>query len=504
MGRAAPAAAFVGEDRRRVPAPAGMGRMFVGAAALVLGAAAVLAAFAAAGDRLGAVQARNLRLVLDTTTVIVAAAVAVVCVARRQLAGEVPPLLVGTAAAVYGLVAVGLAGVGPTLGAGGRWVTAGGQAAVVTSLAVLLAGLLAPAVDTRLRTGPMLASAATLTAVLAGVFAAAPGAGLALTVAGVASEGAGVAVVAGLVAMGWLALACALVVKGFRSPRVYAWCGVLAFALLLAELADAAGTAPGDRWAVAAAALRAVGFVVAAGGCALELTGAYADQRSRLFDSVLTLEAAAVSERLENASRRAQRHDVRNAVVAIEGAAVTLERYRERLSADDRASLTKVLSSGVERLQGLLDDGRSPAIVELAAATAAVVTDLGWADRVALDVPAELVGIGGSTQTAEVLRLLLDNADKRAPGAPITVEGRVDGGWAVLRVADRGPQLSLQGRRSANARVDAPAAGSGDIGLLVAGRLMREQGGDVWVEESATGGAFALCLPLPAAAADGA
>ena len=112
-------------------------------------------------------------------------------------------------------------------------------------------------------------------------------------------------------------------------------------------------------------------------------------------------------------------------------------------------------------------------------------------------------GLGGATQTAEAIRLLLDNADRRAPGGPITVAGRADGTWAVLRVADRGPLVSLQGRRSANARFDAPAAGSGDIGLLVAGRLLRDQGGDLWVDESEVGGAFALCLPLPPAPADG-
>ncbi|MFP5316928.1 MAG: sensor histidine kinase [Acidimicrobiia bacterium] len=498
------AAAFVGEDRRRVPAPAGRAWMFAGGSALVLGAVAALAAFAAAGDPLGASHARHLRLVLDTATVVLALGVAVLGVARRQLAGEVPPLLAGAGAAVYGLVGVGLAGVGPTLGVGGRWVTAAGQAAVVTTLAALAAGLLAPAVDTRLRSGRVLAGAAALVAGLWVAFGAAPGAGQALTVAGVGAEGTATRGVAWIVAVGWLCLAGALVVKGFRRPRVYAWCGVLAFALLLAELAGAAASAPGDRWAVAAAALRAIGFAVAAGGCALELGGAYADQRSRLFDSQLTLEAAAVSERLEKASRRAQRHDVRNAVVAIEGAAVTLERYRERLSAEDRSSLTRVLSSGVQRLQGLLDDGRSPATVDLAAAAVAVVADLGWAGRVIVQAPPDLVGIGRATQTAEVVRLLLDNADKRAPGKPIAVDGRVDGGWAVLRVSDQGPQMSLQGRRSANARVDAPAAGSGEIGLLVAGRLMREQGGDLWVEESAAGGAFALCLPVPASAADGA
>lgn len=502
MGSAAPRPAFVGEDRRRGPAPAGLGRVFVGGAATVLVTAVALAAFASAGDPLDAVSARDLRIVLDTATVAVGLGVFVLCVARLRLAGESPPLWAGTAVLVYGLVAVGggvLAAVGAETAAGaggGEGVTAGSRAGLVAALALLVAGVVAAPVDTRLRAGPLLAGAAALTLALTVTFAAAPGVGRALTVGGV--EGPGAATTAGgwLAAAAWLALACAYVVKGFRHRRVYAWCGVLTFALLLAQLADAAEVSSGNRWAVAAAALRTVGFLAAAVGCGLELAQAYTDQRSRLFDSELTLEAAAVSDRLERASRRAQRHDVRNAVVAIEGAAVTLERYRDRLSPDDRASLTRVLSSGVERLQNLLGDGRGAATVALGAAAGAVVADMGWADRVAVDVPPELAGLGAVTQTAEVIRLLLDNADRRAPGAPIAVDGRVDGTWAVLRVADLGPRMSRQGRRSVSARFDAQSPGSGDIGLLVAVRLMRDQGGDLWVEESPNGGAFALCLPL--------
>ncbi|HVL28014.1 MAG TPA: HAMP domain-containing sensor histidine kinase, partial [Acidimicrobiales bacterium] len=373
----------------------------------------------------------------------------------------------------------------------------------VATLVLLAVGVRAPAVDTRARPGPVLAAAAALVAVLAAGLAAVPGVGLALTVDGVGGPAWATAVPASLVAGVWLALACAYVLKGIRLQGLYAWAGALAFALVLAQLADAAAGPAGSRWEVAAAAMRAIGFVVAALGCGLELVRAYADQRARLFDSELTIEADAASDRAEEASRRAQRHDVRNAVVAIEGAAVTLERYRDRLTAGDRASLTQVLTAGVERLQGLLDDGRAPGTVDLAAVAAAVVADMGWAGRVTVDVPAGLAGLGGATQTAEAIRLLLDNADRRAPGGPITVAGRADGTWAVLRVADRGPLVSLQGRRSANARFDAPAAGSGDIGLLVAGRLLRDQGGDLWVDESEVGGAFALCLPLPPAPADG-
>ena len=509
MGLVARAPAFVGDDRRRAPAPAGAAWGTARAAAAVLVTAAVLAVFAAAGDPLGPQHAVNLRLVLDTAAVVVALGLFALCAVRRHLTGEAPPLWVGTAAAVYGLVALGLAGIGPALGLDATAVTAAGRAALVTTLALLAGGVAAPAVDTRVRPGRLAAGAAFFTAALTASFTAVPGLGRALTVAGVEAGGALTAMVASMVVVAWLVVAGAWLARGIGRARASAWCGALAFALLLAQLADtpvsAAATAgDANRWAVAAAVLRLVGFVVAAAGCGYELARAWADQRSRLFDSQLTLETVAVSDRLEKASRRAQRHDVRNAVVAIEGAAMTLERYRERLSSDDRTSLTRVLSSGVARLQSLMGDGRAPGTVELAATVDAVVADLGWTARVVNTVPPELAGRGEPTQTAEVVRLLLDNADKRAPGAPITVDGRVDGTWAVVRVADSGPPVPLEGRRSLNARFDAPAAGSGDIGVLVAGRLMRSLGGDLWMEESATGGAFAVCLPLPAVTADGA
>jgi signal transduction histidine kinase len=76
----------------------------------------------------------------------------------------------------------------------------------------------------------------------------------------------------------------------------------------------------------------------------------------------------------------------------------------------------------------------------------------------------------------------------------------LDGDNVVIRVEDDGPgvpnaereRIFLHGVRGTNAE---GTVGSG-LGLYVSARLMREQGGDLRLEESATGGAcFAVILP---------
>jgi K+-sensing histidine kinase KdpD len=109
---------------------------------------------------------------------------------------------------------------------------------------------------------------------------------------------------------------------------------------------------------------------------------------------------------------------------------------------------------------------------------------------------------GDRRRTAEVLAGLVHNATKYAPEdtrISVKVERRRDRG--VARVIDEGPGVAAQDRSRifepyvrAAAHADLPGSG---IGLFASRRVVEAQGGDIWYEESPTGGGvFAFSVPL--------
>ena len=108
-----------------------------------------------------------------------------------------------------------------------------------------------------------------------------------------------------------------------------------------------------------------------------------------------------------------------------------------------------------------------------------------------------LAALGSSSEAQEAVRQLLEYAGHRAPGQTLTVRGEQDGEWAVLRIEDRGPTMSRKERRLILHPDGTPSDAGGDRGVLVAAKLLRAQGGDVWVEPRPGGGSsFGLCLPV--------
>jgi K+-sensing histidine kinase KdpD len=256
-------------------------------------------------------------------------------------------------------------------------------------------------------------------------------------------------------------------------------------------------------WALGAALVEASGLLVALVACQAELSRAYEEQTSRLVDSEVEVETAEMRERLRVAKQRVRRHDLANAVTAVEGAATILERDFDRLTPSDRAMLTRVLGSGSGRLRRLLDQESSgPGRVVLAETAAAVAEEPACRDRVLVEVPADLVACGSGEETGEAVRQLLQFACSRMTGGPVTLRGERDGTWAVLRVEDGDATTPRQPRRRLGDldRRRGPAADD-NVGLRVAARLIREQGGDAWVEFR-SGGGTSLGICLPAAALD--
>ena len=472
----------------------------MGAFVVLVGAAA-LPGIAVAVDRLSNGRARDLQNLLDTTSALAAVAVFALCRARWRLVDERAALWAGCASLLVGLAAAARHGVLATVpGTAGSDLTLGaaGRAAMLVALALFAVGLTPWWEDRRARPLTVVAASVAAAGGLTVLFRASPELGDALTVSWLTSTSSAFATLRELVVAGvWLGLAVAYTVRGLRRRWLYTWGGLMLFALALSQLAGAGEGS--DPWAVAGSALMAIGILVAVGGCSVELAEGYEQQRLRILDSQLEAETAEVRRRLRDAGLRRRRHDVINAVMTIEGAALLLEREFEALSPADRAVLRKGLGSGAVRLTDILEAETGSGVVRMAEAALGTAHESDWSQWVQVEVPEDLVGVGSATETTEAVRQLLEYARRRDPAATVTIRGERDGEWAVLRIEDRGSTMDRQERRTL-LDVDGRRSGEGwsdAIGVHVAARLMRAQGGDLWVEPRAGGGSsFGVCLPV--------
>jgi K+-sensing histidine kinase KdpD len=64
-------------------------------------------------------------------------------------------------------------------------------------------------------------------------------------------------------------------------------------------------------------------------------------------------------------SRHLRQHDVRSALAAIRCAAGTLQRYDDRLAADQRVTLQTAVTSELQRLEQLIDPVQAPRAIVL-------------------------------------------------------------------------------------------------------------------------------------------
>jgi signal transduction histidine kinase len=106
--------------------------------------------------------------------------------------------------------------------------------------------------------------------------------------------------------------------------------------------------------------------------------------------------------------------------------------------------------------------------------------------------------VGRANELVEVVQTLLDNARDHAPRSSVVVRAQREGDRILVRVEDRGPGVAPSSRdRIFQRGVTSSRTGSG-LGLYVARRLVREQGGDLWLEDRLGGGSsFVVSLPAP-------
>ena len=478
-----------------------LSRPFIVGATIILLATASVAVLARRAE-IDAAQVISIRTVAGTGTVLSAFGVFVLSRASWRQIGDRAALWAGCGALVVGVAAASRPELaGAVLGdwrPDERWLNAVAGAGLTVAPLLFGAGLLA-------RVGSLPVSAASLAtgamasvALMAIAFHAAPDVGSALSVSQLtAGDGAG-GVFGGMVVTGvWLGLAVGYTVRGLGRRWLYTWAGLMLFAMTLSGLAAGAAE-PTNAWAVGAVLLEATGVLLAMVGSHFELTRAYEDQAVQLIDSTLEAETAEVRARVRAGAVSAQRHDLVNAIMAIDGAAVILEREFDRLSHDDREMLAGVVGSGTARLRRLLaQDAGGVTPVSMADTAALVAEDPTWSAQLKIDVTPDLLAVGSPAETAEAVRQLVDYASRRSGPAPVSLRGDRDGHWVVLRVEDDGPTMPRELRRTLTDPEGRREPGREDaISVRVAARLMREQGGDLWIEPRPGGGtSFGICLP---------
>ena len=500
---------YRGADRRGVleSATDPIGGAFIAAGFTLLIAVAAVGAIAGGRGFASLADSAALFVALETASVALALVAGVLCLVRWRLTADAAAFWMGSACALFGLVAVGLTVLLPqtdlvvfqtdVLG----WVR---PATLIVTLGLFARALRSPEVDAGLHPLTSLVGALGAVAALTVVLQLLPPLSAVVSGAadGVPEHSSGWMAPAVLTLL-WGTAATLYMTRGIRLRlHLFAWFGLTMFGLTLSELTRALSVVEGGDWLTAAALLRASALAIAVAGATRGLQSLFADQSSRLHRT--TLDANAHRARIEAERARAEEraHEARNALMAIEGASRTLDVYRQRLDNGTRDHLTRAISGEIARLQRLVDQqpaksyGISFRLRDVVEAQLALAQTQGL--QVLADLPDDLVAHGRPADVAEVLQNLLVNARRHAPSSAVTIRGRWEQDGVCVRVEDRGPGVPPSEREAIFGRGHRQTSSPGSgLGLYVSAQLMAAQGGDIWVEERVGGGAsFVMRLPI--------
>jgi signal transduction histidine kinase len=439
-------------------------------------------------------------------TVALAAVLAVASYAAARVTGEVRGVRVATAAwLLAGVTLLDLTGAPPgsTLDAL-RWSTSAIAAGWV------LWATVGPDIDTRVRAPRDLATATAALVALASVLAAA-------LAVGPMSPASATVVVASMVSLAW-GVAVVTTARITRRARSYlSWWAVWAVGgIAFADAARAVGRA-GLVADLPSAAVRVGALLLATLGTVAAVSSAATGRRSELHRAMLTVRRRDEDRRSVEAE---QAHEVRNALLAVEGATHILQRYRGELPADVEAELTTTIAEQLATLREMLVRHRDPPTggsgdpttaaepPTTTTALAQVVRDqVSLARARGLAVELELGALPTLPPRIDldavrgVVNNLLRNAEVHGQGGEdhtIEVELIGDEHQVRLSIRDHGPGVPVQHADAIftrGGRLDPGAPGEG-LGLFLARRNMRAMGGDLRLERPVGGGArFVASLP---------
>lgn len=198
-------------------------------------------------------------------------------------------------------------------------------------------------------------------------------------------------------------------------------------------------------------------------------------------------------------------HDLRTPLAALRIRAENVEDEAER---DRMVETIEDMSRTLEDILSLARLGRaagSPERLDLSALADSAIEDFrDVGATVVFEESARLVVEGRSNLLKRALRNLIDNAVRYGGGASVRV--RAQDGEALVEIDDDGPGIaaeSLEAVFEPFARLEASrnrAQGGSGLGLALARAIVRDQGGELRLENRAAGGLRAtISLPLPAA-----
>jgi signal transduction histidine kinase len=485
------ATGYRGDDRRAArSAESSLGRTWLAAGLTLVGVqiAAVLAVAGPAADLRFAESLASLRM----AALVLAVALAVTSYFHWRAVGQAASLHVAMAGVT--LAAVAVIGVAHPAGP----VEGGAEVSrlVLAVASVLWFGraALGPEVDSRLRVHRGLLGFG--------------GAALAAVALGAAAEAAWFEVgpeVAGAVGGAWVVIGVVGVARAMnRSQVLMGWVSWAVIAIGLSEFIRMFAAAGTPVALLGSNATRASALLVAVIGASLALSR-FAVARRGDVQGLRLIGRRREADRV--ASERDRAHEVRNALLAIEGAHTTLDHHRDRLSDQQRADLQRALRTGLANLRELLDGGaqQSAGAVEHVS-VGHVVTDRALLAQ-SRGVPVEVIGDAGveawgrGSLLAQVMDNLVLNAERHGragPGRPVTIVVAREADRVVVQVMDRGPGVPVGHREAifdAGHRVTGDGPGDG-LGLHIARELMRQQSGHLRYEDRPGGGAcFTLSLP---------
>ncbi len=303
----------------------------------------------------------------------------------------------------------------------------------------------------------------------------------------------------------WLALAVLSLRAGREERSASArWTALAMVLLAVAGLVRAAVADSGQwAWTLSVAALMLLAGLVSLLNAGIDARDALVGQDRALHSAS---DALVESERLLAAveSQRSDLvHDARSMICALRAGLATLDRVGAGMDPADTHRLREAMDTELGRLNRLID-GVGPGVVEeLSVAEVVAPVARTWGQQGGV-VRCDLDGLRALARPddlAHAVANLLANARAHAPDSAVSVHGDEDGGVTRIYVDDRGPGLpgdlgdGVFGRGIAAG----PGAGTG-LGLDVARRLVRAQGGELTATSRPGGGArFVLSLPGPQA-----
>jgi signal transduction histidine kinase len=287
--------------------------------------------------------------------------------------------------------------------------------------------------------------------------------------------------------------------KGLQEP----WLAMTFAALAQSRLALALSATGGAIWLTGSQLLVLEALLMALAGVNYHLARSFTRERLKVIESMATVQTIEAERAVERAATEERVHDIRAALFVIRGAAEMLHEHCDELDSATVSTLAQALASEVSQIQALtaarnpqpvqavrLRDVLDPLILCEAQARTRVTSDID--DVLALARPADV---------AEVVRNLLDNVRRHAPGSPVHVEVRAADGAVRVSVEDQGPgvpeaerQVVLQRGVRGSGVTDAEGSG---LGLYLAWRLINQQNGSLWIEDRPGGGTrvvFTLAL----------